>query len=299
MLQVENLGKNFGSKKAVDGITFQIRPGVITGLLGPNGAGKTTTMRLITGFLDPTEGSISFNGQPVSENPAAFRLKLGYLPETAAVYPDMLVSEYLEFMARARGIKNPAANIDRMLELCELRPWFDTPVGILSKGLKQRVMLAGTLIHDPEIIILDEPTSGLDPNQISQIRDLIKNLGKERTLVLSTHILQEVEDVCDEVIIINQGKIVANSTVEGLRHKNQVFVSARANLAEMKEALAGLGETDEVAGDNPEDFKSYILSMQEDKPQAVFNALCKKGIEAREIRIYRKSLESIFEELTK
>ena len=296
MLEVKNLCKTFGDKTAVDKISFQVKPGVITGLLGPNGAGKTTTMRLITGFLQPTEGSVYYQGTEIKPNSTELKQKLGYLPESAALYQDMLVHEYLEFIAKARGITDDIdKKINAMVELCELKPHYHYQIGQLSKGLRQRVMLAGTLVHDPEIIILDEPTSGLDPNQISHIRELIKKLGKEKILILSTHILQEVEDVCDEVIIIHQGKIVANSPVSALQEHNQVLVKTEANRQELENAIPGAI----VSSLAENDANTFLLRKNDLQPEEVFRALCAIGKPVTELRAYKKSLESIFEELTR
>jgi ABC-2 type transport system ATP-binding protein len=303
MLQVEDLTKQFHSKTAVNHISFTVKPGVITGLLGPNGAGKTTTMRLITGFLKPTSGKIYYKGEIVPENSNFLKSKLGYLPESAALYPDMFVSEYLDYMADIHSLtgEEKEMRISKMKEICDLNSHLHVPIGNLSKGFKQRVALAGTLIHDPEIIILDEPTSGLDPNQISHIRSVIKNLGKEKTLILSTHILQEVEDICDDVIIISKGSIVANSSVKNLHSKYQVWISIKANLDEVKKIFTSsefLGV--ESTNEKPiNDYNSFLVTMKDDRPELVFQKLAQSSKEVREIKVYRKSLESIFEELTR
>jgi ABC-2 type transport system ATP-binding protein len=303
MLKVQNLTRKFESKVAVNNITFTIKPGVITGLLGPNGAGKTTTMRLLTGFLEPTSGFIYYGGKLFSEDPIGIKSKLGYLPESAPLYPEMKVSEYLSYMADIRKVSENKKEeaINKMIELCELSTHIHVPISQLSKGFKQRVALAGTLIHDPEVIILDEPTSGLDPNQISHIRNLIKSLGKQKTLILSTHILQEVEDICDEVIIINRGNIVANSSVSALHASNGVIIEAATGLDTIKSlfsskefiSVENSGETAK------EGYQSFIISMNEDKPELVFETLKKSNFSVREMKPYKKSLESIFEELTR
>lgn len=305
MLRVENLTKNFGTKLAVNNISFTVQPGVITGLLGLNGAGKTTTMRLITGFIEPSSGHIYYNEQNTIDDPIWLKQKLGYLPESAPLYPDMLVREYLEFMAEVRHLPDPLkkVQIEKMIDLCELSTHIQFPISQLSKGFKQRVALAGTLIHDPELIILDEPTSGLDPNQISHIRQLIKNMGKEKTLILSTHILQEVEDICEEVIIINRGEIVENSKVSDLHKRDrQVIISAKTDLITIKKVL-NTKEIDSVelyAEESPSDgFTLYKVILSENKPESVYKALQKTEIEVREIKINKKSLSSIFEELTR
>ena len=303
MLQVTNLTKKFISKTAVDNISFTVKPGVITGLLGPNGAGKTTTMRLLTSYMEPSGGEIFYKGVDVRKNPLDFKKKLGYLPESAPLYPEMLISEYLRYMALARGVEESQVDtqIEKVKTICELESHFETPISFLSKGFKQRVALAGTLIHDPEVIILDEPTSGLDPNQISHIRDLIKKLGKEKTLILSTHILQEVEDICDEVLIISNGKVVANSSVKNLYSNHSVLISSKSNYSEIKKVFTGNDfiSVEEHSEEDDGEFKAYIIHLKEFKPESVFRTLQKSNLDVREIKVYRKSLESIFEELTR
>ena len=303
MLRVENLTRKFQNKVAVNNISFSVKPGVITGLLGPNGAGKTTTMRLLTGYLEPTSGSIYYGNHSFLEDPIPVQKKLGYLPESAPLYPEMLISEYLNYMADIRSVAtaDKPARIEKMVSICELSSHFDTPIGFLSKGFKQRVALAGTLIHDPDIIILDEPTSGLDPNQISHIRTLIKGLGKEKTLILSTHILQEVEDICDEVIIINQGSIVANSSVKNLHSGHSVSIQVKAELNQVKPLFSSAPflSVEEFPEVNDGEFKGYLVQMTELKPESVFSTLAKSNLLVRELKVFKRSLESIFEELTR
>jgi ABC-2 type transport system ATP-binding protein len=301
MLRVENLTKKFENKIAVNQITFQVQKGVITGLLGPNGAGKTTTMRLITGFLEPTEGSIFYENESVQENRSNFQSKLGYLPESAPLYPEMLVIEYLRYMADIRGIlrEDRDRRIQTVLDLCELASNLHSPISILSKGFKQRVAIAGTLIHDPEIIILDEPTSGLDPNQISHIRNLIKNLGKSKTIILSTHILQEVEDICEHAIIINNGSIVANSKVKDLNRGNQILITAKSELPPIQK-LFGENLVERAKDmENDSEFLAYLITPEDKPVEWIFNTLKKSDIVVQEIKIHQKSLESIFETLTR
>ncbi len=302
MLYVEKLTKKFDEKIAVNNISFQVKPGVITGLLGPNGAGKTTTMRLLSGFLSPSSGYIKYGDLSIENDLEKIQSKLGYLPETAPLYMDMLVKEYLEYIATIRGVSSSELKVkmDKMIELCELSTHLNIPISNLSKGFKQRVSLAGTLIHDPEIIILDEPTSGLDPNQISHIRNLIKSLGKNRILILSTHILQEVEDICDEVIIINSGNIVANSTVKGLHKGKSVFVSIRGDENVLHKALKDkFSGIEKIGEESEDDFSAFIISLGESKVEEVYSILKKTSLEVREIKEYSKSLELIFEELTR
>lgn len=305
MLKVENLSRSFGEKKAVDNISFSVRPGVITGLLGPNGAGKTTTMRLITGYLEPSSGFVYFGGNLLSDDMNAIQKKLGYLPESAPLYPEMKVSEYLEYMAAIRAVpkEKRKGQIEEMVSVCELESKIDSPVSFLSKGFKQRLALAGTLVHDPEVIILDEPTTGLDPNQISQIRNLIKKLGKSKTLILSTHILKEVEDVCDEVIIINNGKIVANSSVKSLYGETKVLVTVNTGIDNLRKHFTGdeFIDIEFYSGYEHSDdtYKSFLISLKDDKPELVFYQLSKANFMVKEIRLFKRSLESIFSDLTR
>lgn len=304
MLKAENLTKVFSEKIAVDNISFQVRPGVVTGLLGPNGAGKSTTMRLLTGFIRPTSGEIFYKGESFASDPISVKRKMGYLPESAPLYSDMLVSEYLAFAAEIRGIETAkiSGKVDEMTELCELKSHFHSPIGFLSKGFRQRVALAATLIHNPEVIILDEPTSGLDPNQISQIRSLIKNLSKDKTVILSTHILQEVEDICDDVIIINKGKIVANSKVSELHRGHGVVISIKADEQEVKNLFNSSEFLDVMRYSEDEeidsDFISYLIAMKNDSYENVFQLLASSRIPVKEMRIHKKSLESVFKDLT-
>jgi ABC-2 type transport system ATP-binding protein len=216
-IEVINLLKVYGEQKAVDHISFKAGKGQIIGFLGPNGAGKSTTMKIITGYLQPSGGEAFVCGIPVSRDPIGIKRKIGYLPEHNALYPDMYVREYLGFIAGLHHIPNRKARIDEVIELTGLAAERKKKIGQLSKGYKQRVGLAAALIHDPEVLILDEPTSGLDPNQIVEIRSVIKNQGKEKTVLFSTHILQEVEALCDRVIIINKGSIAADDSLDGLQ----------------------------------------------------------------------------------
>src|SRR5271165_5399380 len=223
MIKVEGLTKRYARNIAVDNISFEVEKGQIVGFLGPNGAGKTTTMRVLTCFIPPTYGTASVAGFDVQQNPMEVKRRIGYLPETPPLYPDMEVVEYLDFVGRIKGI--PSADlpkrIDEVMEKCAVGDVRKKLIGKLSKGYRQRVGLAQAILHNPDVLILDEPTSGLDPNQLIGIRQLIRDLGKTKTVILSTHIMQEVEAVCDHVIIINKGEIVADDTLENLRVKNE------------------------------------------------------------------------------
>ena len=220
-LSVKNITKQYKKQIAVDDISFEIKSGEIVGFLGPNGAGKSTTMKIISCFIPPTKGTVTVCGFDVSNDDLKVKKKVGYLPESNPLYYDMYVKEFLSFIASLHKINNQKERIKEMIEMVGLQNEQHKKIGTLSKGYKQRVGLAQAMIHDPEVLILDEPTSGLDPNQIIEIRELIKNFGKDKTVLLSTHIMQEVESMCDRVIIINEGKLVADDSVESIKKGNK------------------------------------------------------------------------------
>lgn len=220
MIEVKGLVKTYGSKRAVDGVSFSVKRGDILGFLGPNGAGKSTTMKMITGFLRPDAGTAKVDGIDVAANPVAVKQKLGYLPESAPAYPEMTVEEFLGFIADVRGFRANgarAAQVDRAIALTHLAPVRKQTIETLSKGFKQRVGFAQALLHDPAVLVLDEPTDGLDPNQKNEVRSLIKSMSTEKAVILSTHILEEVDAICNRVIIISRGRVVADETPEQLR----------------------------------------------------------------------------------
>jgi ABC-2 type transport system ATP-binding protein len=220
MIEVKGLVKTYGTKRAVDGVTFTVKRGDILGFLGPNGAGKSTTMKMITGFLRPDAGTAKVDGIDVTADPVAVKRKLGYLPESAPAYPEMTVEEFLGFIADVRGFSGgdgKAAQVNRAITLTHLGPVRRQTIETLSKGFKQRVGFAQALLHDPAVLVLDEPTDGLDPNQKNEVRALIKNMAVEKAVILSTHILEEVEAICNRVIIISQGRVVADETPAQLR----------------------------------------------------------------------------------
>jgi ABC-2 type transport system ATP-binding protein len=220
MIAVKGLVKTYGPKRAVDGISFSVQRGDILGFLGPNGAGKSTTMKMLTGFLRPDAGTATVDGIDVTTDPVAVKRKLGYLPESAPAYPEMTVEEFLLFIAEVRGFRDPVekrARVEHVLDLTHLLTVRTQTIETLSKGYKQRVGFAQALLHDPPVLVLDEPTDGLDPNQKNEVRSLIKNMAKEKAVILSTHILEEVEAICTRVIIISQGKVVADETPAQMR----------------------------------------------------------------------------------
>jgi len=305
MIEVKNLTKSFGDFSAVRDVSFKIeKKSGITALLGPNGAGKTTTLRLLTGYLKPTSGQVSVAGLSPQDEDGLVELKrkVGYLPETSPLYPEMLVSEYLAFVGQVRGLFGDALEKagEEMIEKLELGSHLYSPIGILSKGFRQRVALAGSLIHKPEIIILDEPTSGLDPNQISQIRGLIRDLGKQSILILSTHILQEVQDICNRVIIINRGRIVADDATETLTGSSTYAIVAKGkDVAEKLKSFSIVKSSHEQkSGELPEGYRRFVCDLKTDEPQKLFSEISASGWEVREFSPVSRSLQEIFQELT-
>lgn len=310
MISVEGLSKNYGTNKALDGISFEVQKGEVLGFLGPNGAGKSTTMKIITGFLAPTEGTVKVDNTNIQDDPLAVRAKIGYLPETVPLYTDMKVYEYLDFVASARGItkENKKAAIKHIVDVCGLRDVAFKLISELSKGYKQRVGLAQAMIHNPDILILDEPTSGLDPNQIVEIRELIKRLGQEKTVILSTHILPEVAATCSRVIIINQGKIVAAGKTEellttGNNGKEIVQAKIRGTRQAVHEALSRHEAVRDVKhlGDHEEGVSSFAIEVIEgnDPQEIVFKAAVANGWMLLEMFKKQESLEEVFRRLTK
>ena len=312
MIEVEALSKNYGTFPALKNASFKIgKEHGVTALLGPNGAGKTTTLRLLTGFLSPTSGSIKINGIKLnSSNHVAIKKQIGYLPETTPLYEEMLIAEYVRFIGKARGLSDERLekNTNKMIELLSLGSHLNTPLSLLSKGFRQRVALAATLIHDPKYIILDEPTSGLDPNQIRQIRHLIKELGIKQTLILSTHILQEVEDICDRVIILSRGEVVADETTSTLRELRSCRVMIKGT--GVQTALMAMDVVKECRllskKDKsfnmikiPKGYEVYFCELKEDKPEKLFRQIATtKGWEVKEFALASRSLQEVFHELT-
>lgn len=305
MIEVERVSRDFGSFRAVDEISFSIKKGEIVGLLGPNGAGKTTTMRMITGFLDPSAGVIKIDGKRIDEDPEAAKRKIGYMPESAPLYSDMIVADYLEFVAMVLG-GDAIGTIPELAKTCGIAEVMHKNVGDLSRGYRQRVGLAHALLHDPEILILDEPTSGLDPNQIIEVRRLIKEIGKTRTVIISTHILSEVEMLCDRVIIIASGRIVADSPTVELRERFGHRASLRVQVAGARsdEFAKAAKSVSGVAGIAPcegeQGFAAARLSVSGDADirAAVFDLVKDRGWSLREMVMEQNSLEDVFRTLT-
>jgi len=305
MINVQNLVKHYGEVKAVDGISFTIRKGEVTGLLGPNGAGKTTTLRILTCYLQPTSGMVSIDDYLVDENPIDIKKRIGYLPESAPLYPDMMVYDFLQFIADIREI-NDAERITDVAIQCGITEVMHKNINELSKGYKQRVGLAQAILHDPEILILDEPTNGLDPNQIIEIRDLIKELGREKTVILSTHILQEVEATCNRVIIIDKGAIVADDLTSELKSAKGKdirinILAGGASFDQLKTSLCaipGINNVNHIHDEGNLCHIQVITGSDIDARPAIFNCIKDNGWVLYEMNREYRSLEHVFRELT-
>jgi ABC-2 type transport system ATP-binding protein len=304
---VSNLTKKFGSQRAVDNISFEVRTGEILGFLGPNGAGKTTTMKIITCYMAPNDGDVKVNDHSILEYPEEIKRKIGYLPENNPLYGEMPVLEYLEFVAELQNVPKAkiSKRINEMIFVCGLDVEKHKKINELSKGYKQRVGLAQAMIHDPEILILDEPTSGLDPNQIVEIRKLIRKLGKQKTVILSTHILPEVEATCDRILIINNGKIVADGTADMLRKRAQgqevlkVQIIDSDNRDNVFSSLKNL-ETVSLVDFDKEDKNSFIINSKDEisSRKDIFQLCVKNNWVLTEMTPLETKLEDIFRELT-
>jgi len=306
-ITVENLSKYYGSQRAVDNISFKVQPGEILGFLGPNGAGKTTTMKILTCYIAPSKGNAVVNGVSIHENPDEVKKKIGYLPEHNPLYLDMAIFDYLEFTAALQGVEKSKLKqrVKDMIYICGLQDEKHKNIGELSKGYRQRVGLAQALIHDPEILILDEPTTGLDPNQRVEIRNLIKDLGKEKTVIFSTHILPEVEATCDRVMIINKGKIVREGTTDQIKKESQgtELLDIRIeDASDYNKVFADLRSLETVASVEPKSLQEGIFQIQS-KPETgsartVFKYCVDKGLILTEMTPIETSLEDVFRELT-
>ena len=297
-IEVTGLLKMYGQQKAVNNISFNIHKGEIVGFLGPNGAGKSTTMKIVTGYLLPDAGNSKVCGIDVSENPIEAKNKIGYLPEANPLYYDMYVKEYLLFVAGVYAVANKKAAVNRTVEMVGLTPEFKKKIGQLSKGYKQRVGLAASLIHDPEVLILDEPTSGLDPNQIIEIRNVIKEQGKNKTVLFSTHILQEVQAICDRVIIINKGELVADDTLSNLQKNNKsniVRVSFKESL-EM-EWLQRLPAVTTASKENNNTWQ-LLTSDPADARKQLLELALSENLNIVSLQTEGNNLEEIFRTLT-
>jgi ABC-2 type transport system ATP-binding protein len=298
-ITISNLTKAYGTQKAVDDISFKAANNEIVGFLGPNGAGKSTTMKIITGYLDADSGIVTVNEVDVNKNPVEAKKQIGYLPEGNPLYYEMYVREYLSFVAELHQIKNSKKRIEEVIDLTGLKIESNKKTGQLSKGYKQRVGLAAALIHNPDVLILDEPTTGLDPNQIIEIRQLIKELGKNKTVLFSSHILQEVESICDKVIIINNGTIVADDSLSNLRLSNEAYhiVIVQFSGKIDPQVLLNLNDVQSV-----EEESASVFKIQASDPENVKRQLLKLSLENNlniiSLQSETKSLENIFRNLT-
>ncbi len=298
-IEVKNLLKVYGEQKAINNISFKVDNGEIVGFLGPNGAGKSTTMKIITGYLQQTSGEAFVSGVNVSEQPLTTKKKIGYLPEANALYYDMYIREYLDFIAELHGIENKKSKIENVIQLTGLTIESKKKVGQLSKGYKQRVGLAAALIHDPEVLILDEPTSGLDPNQIVEIRQVIKQQGKDKTVLFSSHILQEVEAICDRVIIINKGEIVADDKLSSLqgRNKNKHAVLVEFQQPVEMSVLENIHEVESVQQIQTSNYKLQTSNPDFVRKQILEISL-QNNLNIVSLQSENQSLEEVFRSLT-
>lgn len=300
-VKVSNLIKEYGQQKAVNDISFEVNKGEVLGFLGPNGAGKSTTMKILTCFIPQTSGTATVCGFDTSASPLDVARKIGYLPESNPLYYDMYVREYLEFVAGLHKLgKSTQSRIDEMLEKTGLTLERKKKVGQLSKGYKQRVGLAQALLHDPEVLILDEPTSGLDPNQLIEIRSLIKQLGKNKTVIFSSHIMQEVQAVADRVIIINRGKIVADDTTEHLQNRvgNEIIVTAEFK-QQVDKALLGMIKGVKQLELQKDGRWSFVTDGKKDIREDIFHFAKEKNLTLLHLTKEEYSLEEVFKQLTR
>lgn len=300
-IQIENISKYYGKQKAVDSLNLELNTGELVGFLGPNGAGKSTLMKIITGFLAADEGRVLINGEEVSPDNHRIRQQVGYLPEHNPLYTDLYIKEYLQLTAGMYRLPNKKQQAERVIEMTGLGPEQHKKIGALSKGYRQRVGLAQALIHDPQILILDEPTTGLDPNQLEDIRALIKDISREKTVLFSTHIMQEVEAICNRVIIINKGKLITDNPVENL--KSGKLFSAQQVLIEFAEDTNRATLVDELGLNQVDQLspKSFLIQApgEDDIRPALFRFAVAKGLTILTMNEQQNSLEHIFHKLTR
>lgn len=307
MIEIKNVSKKYGNFIAVDNISFNIKKGEIVGLLGPNGAGKSTTMNMITGFIEQTEGEIKVGGYDILKNPKQAKKQIGYMPEGVPLYNDLTVKEFVSYMADLKEVikKEKKDKVQKVIEQTDLRNVQNKLIKNLSRGYKQRVSLAGALVGDPEMLILDEPTVGLDPKQITEIRNLIKGLGKTHTIILSSHILSEISQICNKVIIINYGKIIAEDTPKNLEEKvkkqNQLSVTVEdkeTKIEEVTKQIKGIKEM-KLVKDNEDGTKEYVISVNENQDirKEIFERYAKNNITIFELKKNEATLEDAFMKL--
>jgi ABC-2 type transport system ATP-binding protein len=302
MIEVEGLTKDYGPRRAINDLTFQANPGEILGFLGPNGAGKTTTMRILTGFIPPTMGTARVAGFDVVDKSLEVRKRVGYLPETVPLYPDMTVFNYLKYMADLRHVKNADERVDDVLEIVHMEDRAGGYISNLSKGMRQRIGLAQALLHEPEVLILDEPTIGLDPAQIKEVRTLIREIGKQRTVLLSTHILSEAQQICDRVLIINKGEIVVEDTPErlqaGLSGVQRISVRVLGDSDGLEKTIKGISGVGKVTLLEEGAVEVETPPGKDLRPVIARNVI-KGGFDLLELKKIELSLEDIFLQLTR
>ena len=295
-IEVNNISKSYGAQKALDSISFSVKKGEIVGFLGPNGAGKSTLMKILTTYINADSGTATVNGSDVSANPKAVQQSVGYLPEHNPLYLDLYVKEYLAFNADVYKVAK--SRIEEVVALTGLTPESHKKIGQLSKGYRQRVGLANALLHNPDVLILDEPTTGLDPNQLVEIRQLIKNVGKDKTVFLSTHIMQEVEAICDRVIIINQGKIVTDKKLDNLMTEKEQVLEVEFDFKVEEQLIAQIPNL--VSYKNIHDMTWELVFVAEgDMRPAVFDFANTNGLRTLQLNQKNKNLEAVFREMTK
>lgn len=297
-IQVNNISKWFGKQKALDQVSFEVTTGEVVGFLGPNGAGKSTLMKIITGYRKADEGQVMVNGLNLATSPKSYQAQIGYLPEHNPLYLDMYVKEYLYFVANLYGISNKKKAVENAIERTKLTPEYKKKIGALSKGYRQRVGISQAIIHNPSVLILDEPTTGLDPNQIVEIRELIKQIGQDKTVFLSTHIMQEVESICNRVLILDKGKLIANDTQERVRSRQhlhlQVAFSTPVEVQQLQAVHSSIVKVSS-AGE-----AAYLIeaSSLENLRESVFDFAVAQQLKIKELHLQSSSIEDRFIELT-
>ncbi len=303
MITVSDINKSFGSKEVLDNISFEVKRGEVLGFLGPNGAGKTTTMRIITGFLSADSGSVVVDESDIEKQSLQARKTIGYLPENNPLYDSLRVYEYLRFISNIKQVENSVEEIKRVVKISALQKEITKPISELSKGYRQRVGLAAAMLGDPDVLILDEPTSGLDPNQAAEIREVIREIGKTKTIIFSTHILQEVQATCDRALIINEGKIVAQGTVDELVHQSKgqaqvkVTIESAQPSSDVLHALKGI-EGVKDADDKQNNQYQISVASDQDIRRDIFKLCVEKNWVLLEMQATEVSLEDVFRELT-
>ncbi|MEK6773644.1 MAG: ATP-binding cassette domain-containing protein [Bdellovibrionota bacterium] len=305
MIEVRNLCKDYGPYRAINNLNFTVKKGDVVGFLGPNGAGKSTTMKIITGFMAPTSGSASVAGFDVYENPIEVKKRIGYLPEVPPVYTDMYVVDYLEYVARLKEVSKDKIKpfVSRAIEKTNLGSVQNRLIGNLSKGFRQRVGIAQAIVSDPEVLVLDEPTVGLDPKQVAEIRELIQELRGQHTIILSTHILSEVQAVCEKAIIISKGQIVAQDTINNLakleKGQSRLFIRLRKEVTDLKSVIADIaGVLNIDSGASHREWKVDLGGQQDETIEAISSRLVEKGLGLLELSPTRMDLEDVFLKLT-